>query len=228
MKTHLICTALGLLLATVAAAQPPGGPEPAKPERPGRDAWRGGPHPEVRELLEQVMMARLSRKLELSDEETVLLVRRFSQYRERMREMRRERRGLLRALEQKVKTAADDRRIAAALNALRRHDQRMAGLQQEVFNDAANHLTTAQQAKLYVFLNDFEQEVQRLVQEARERFRSGANRPLNRQGRPDARGPAPRGRAETESPRRSPRRGGRRPETAPRGEPAAAPDAPTQ
>ncbi len=198
----MIITMMGVFVAVFAAAQPGQGPRTAKPGNAGRDGWHGGTSPEVRELLEQVMMARLSRKLELSDEETVLLVRKFSEYRERMREMNQQRRELLRIVEQKVRTGADDTQVQAALGRLRAHDKAMAGLQQAVFDEAAASLTAAQQAKLYVFLGDFEQEVQRLIQQARERFRSG-HLPPGRQGRfGSPRGPMPEGPPAQETERR--------------------------
>lgn len=215
MKIRWTCTIAALLFAMLAAAQPPRGPEPGKPGRPGRDGWRGGAAPEVRALLEEVMMARLSRRLQLSDEETVLLVRQFSRYRERMRQMRQERRDLLRALEKKVKTGADDTQVLGALAALREHDQAMAGLQQKVFDEVAKHLRAEQQAKLYVFLGDFEEEVQRLIQQARERFRSGQI-PPGRQGRMGMRGPG-QGAPPANSPgrRRPARRSGGQPKAGP-------------
>lgn len=56
-----------------------------------------------KDMFQQVMVARLSRELELNDEETVLLVRRFLDFKEEGKNTRKERNAIVRDLKALVK-----------------------------------------------------------------------------------------------------------------------------
>ena len=171
----------------VAAAQPgPPPPEETAADRPppgdGGRFSRGGPREEhrftdemgnpvdPRELLEQVMTARLSKELALDEQQTVTLVRRFSEFREEMHSFRMERMRLLRELRTVTRNAQDEEAINATLKALLELDETVARANRNLFETASSSYTPWQRARLYIFMSEFENDMRRMVQRARERF----------------------------------------------------------
>lgn len=184
---------IAMLLAVVTAeAQPPrdqaappvhGGPGLA---RPMNDA--------TRELLEQVMMARVSKELALDEPQTVLLVRAFTEFRDQMAELRRHRNQILNDLKNLIREGKDNAAIQSKLDTLIAHDERVAAARRELYERAGADLTPWQRAKLYVFMSDFEAEVRRLVKKAQERvnrIRLEGDPGLRPPGRPGRPGPGP-------------------------------------
>lgn len=138
--------------------------------RPKQRRWRGeGPDAGTRELLEQVMIARLSQELALDDEQTVLLVRRYANFREQMRELTKQRNELLRDLKAAVKEATDTGAIEAKLDTVIAHDQKILEAKRDLYELAGTDLTAWQRAKLYLFMLEFEADVRQLLMQARER-----------------------------------------------------------
>ncbi len=144
--------------------QPPG--ELRQPRRPRRPEF--GPDAEVRELLQQVMIARVSQELALNDEQTVMMVRRFSEFREQMRELMQRRGELVQGLEHMLRDGAEGPALEERLGAITALDMEIAQARLRVFEQVGEGLTPWQRAKLYLFVSDFESEMRALVQQARE------------------------------------------------------------
>jgi len=160
------------VLATASLAFAQGGPQ--------RPRWGGGPPPghgapgdiedrDTSELLEAVMAARLAKALGLNDEQTVLMVRRFGEYKEELNDLRRRRHELLKQLRDAVHEEAPEAEIDTALKNLVEHDTKLAKHKFGAFERASEDLSVTQRAKLYVLLNEFESDMRRLIQRARER-----------------------------------------------------------
>lgn len=175
----------------VAAPPPPpqrGGPPVPPPPGPSPDKAADR---EMAGLIESVMTAKLSRELGLNEEQTVLMVRRFSEFREQLNEMKRQRQEKLKTLRAILRDGQPDAAIDAALQDLIAHDLKTLESRKNVYQKAAGSLTTSQRARLYVFISDFEGDIRRLIQKARER-QQGMNRPP-RMGPPDDMPPMPDG-----------------------------------
>lgn len=188
------------------AVDPDGGPVPRPPDareaarRPGAPG-KGGER--NRELFEQVLVARLSSELKLTDEQTVLMVRRYFDFKEENRRLRRDRAELLRSLRELVKkTPSDEAAIDAKLAELMRADDMIASLKRSFYDKLAEGLDAERRAKLYVFLQELEGELKRFAEELRERrpgagppppgeMRRGEGPPRRMEGRPAARGEGP-------------------------------------
>lgn len=160
------------VLATASLAFAQGGPQ--------RPRWGGGPPPgpgapgdiedrDTSELLEAVMAARLAKALGLNDEQTVVTVRRFGEYKEELRGLRRRRHELLKQLTVAVHDEVPEAEIDTALKNLVEHDTKLAKYKFGAFQKASENLSVTQRAKLYVFLNEFESDMRGLIQRARER-----------------------------------------------------------
>ena len=222
MKSGILTIVLVSLLLPLAAAQGPGGPPgEAGWARPmmGRRMMEGRVDPKTRELLEQVMMARISNELALDDAQTVLLVRRFSELREKVQQLRRQRAKLAGELREAVEKKTDEAAIEEKLGALLELDKAAMALKSEMTARAGEGLTPWQRAKLYLFMEDFDSDMRRLLmraQEGRGRFkdpggetgprgpgrRGEAGRPGGMQGRPglSGKGKGPRAPVQQETP----------------------------
>jgi hypothetical protein len=194
MKSFCMLVLMTLVLG-VACAQPP---DPAPPSGGGQPAMAPPPpatpekeaDAEVNELIQSVMAAKLSKELGLNEEQTVLMVRRFSEFREQLGALKRERQEKLKALRIALREHQPDETVERALDDLIAHDLKTLEFRKDVYQKAAGNLSVSQRAKLYVFISDFEGDMRRLIQKAREP-RQGINRPA-RLG-PPPEGPPPPG-----------------------------------
>jgi hypothetical protein len=198
MRTKLIAIALlcGVAWAWTACGQEPPPPPPAPEEMEGpplagpeEDQPVLPPSPEderdIRDLVQMVMIARLAKALDLTDEQTILMTRRIEKFREESEAIAKERRELARDLRQSIRANAPEDEIAAKFKALVAQDEQIAKQKGASFEELSQGLSTAQQAKLYIFLSDFQGELRRLVHRARQRGGFGGGMP----GAPFGEGP---------------------------------------
>lgn len=123
---------------------------------------------EIREMVTTVMMARMSRELELTDEQTVLMVRNFAELRDTLSKLGEERGDLIETLREKVDNNAPEAEIVPLLNRLMAVDDDRDAARRDTYAKAGADLTIAQKAKLYIFVQDFEWHMRRLIMKARE------------------------------------------------------------
>ncbi len=126
---------------------------------------------EPRDLLEQVMIARLSTELALDDAQTVLLVRRYMALRQEIASLRRDRAEAERTLRAALEGDASEEQVAERLQALQAIDQALLDARRRGFDEIAGGLTTWQEARLYLFFSDFENNVRRWMSEVQRRVR---------------------------------------------------------
>ena len=187
----VLCCSFGLVSTAWAQEQAP------KPAGADLSANRGGDDRDTREMVEMILAAKLAKELELNDEQTVLMLRRLSEFREQVSASRKQRQEILKALKAGVKAGEPDAQIEAKLNELVVQDVKMAEFRKTAYEKACEGLSIAQRAKLYVFLNEFENDMRKLVQQARERnaHRLGRamepSRPLEGSPARPPRGPEP-------------------------------------
>lgn len=175
----------------------PADAQAAAPAKPAGERRRTGPGQETRQLLEQVMIARLSKELALDDEQTVLLVRRFAEQKQEIVSLNRERQTRMRALSAAVDEGKDEDLIEERLAAVRDIDTKLHIAKTATLESLGEGLTSWQRARLYLFLMQFESDMKRLLQQARERSQpAGEGRP-GRRNNPSA--PQPASDADTET-----------------------------
>lgn len=184
MKTtrNTLLAVLVLLTAYVpAVAQPP----EALPTETLQDAPPGPPPQlveENRDMMQQVMVSRLTRDLGLNDEQSLLVMRRFGELGEQQRELRRKRMAVIQKLRPVLKRQQNEEALKQLMNELEGIKRESAASEQtlrKAFEDM--NLDIWQKAKVELFLNDFESQMRRIVQQAQGR-RPGMADP--RQGRP--------------------------------------------
>ncbi len=150
---------------------------------------------DIRELIEALMMVRLSRALDLSDEETVLFIRKNSAHRSQFLQHKRRRAEVRRELRESLSAKADDATVKAKLDEIMRLEAAIAQTTCTMIEESQKDLTLDQAAKLYLFIGDFDNELRQLVMRARERSSQnhGQSRPPTSAGRPHAPRDRPKG-----------------------------------
>jgi len=179
MKTYLAgLLMLGALIASAGSIAQQAPPPPAPPTAGQPPTAPSSPPPpavqddaELNSLLETVMAARLAKELKLNDEQSVVMVRRLGDYREQLAELRKKRMELTKELRATIKAGAPDADIEPKLDAIMKLDQETVEIRHQAYNRTAEGLSTAQRAKLYLFISEFQTEMKRLAQVARERVR---------------------------------------------------------
>ena len=151
--------------AEAAVPQPPepGGPRPEGPPRPGE----AGTDRDIRGLVESIMAARLAEELGLNDEQTVLMIRRLSEFRKEMNERKKQRSELLKELRTVLQEGKPDEEITAKLDGLLKYDKESVEFKRGIYEKACEGLAVAQRAKMYVFLDQFEADMRKLIEKAR-------------------------------------------------------------
>ena len=144
---------------------------------PGQMPGDMGPNPmegrRAAELVQTLIIARLSEELGLNDEQTVLLVRRLKEFREQTTELKKKRQELIEGLKKSIAAGEGDKVIEEKLNALTANDTEAVEQKRAMIDKVGADLTVTQRAKLYVALSDFEQDMRRMIQRAREEARGG-------------------------------------------------------
>jgi hypothetical protein len=177
---------------SIADAQPEIRPRP-EIMRPGPDnAFEipdvGPGNPRAREVLEKVLIARLSEDLALDDAQTVLLVRRYTEVREKLAALRQQRQEKMRELREAVEANEDNDKLTSMLEGLQALDREMEKTKQAAFDTMSVDLTPWQKARLYIFFSEFEAQMRRWLMEVR-RERAGQRGPG--EGRPAPRSDKP-------------------------------------
>ncbi len=132
------------------------------------------------ELVETLMMVRMSRALGLTDDETVVMIRRIGTYKDQVYALKWKRGRTLDELRQGVSGNASEEFIASRLDMLLDQDESIVSLTRTMIEEAQKDLTIEQTAKLYLFIGDFEQEMHQLILRAKElssRYKAGDTPP---------------------------------------------------
>jgi hypothetical protein len=182
----LVCAlALCVSLAAAQAAEPPR-VNPLEFNAPGAGLALRPDNPRAREVLEKVLIARLSEDLALDDAQTVLLVRRYTEVREKLGALRQKRNEKLRELREAVESNQESDRLSVLLDEMHAIDREMEETKRSSFDTMSADLTPWQKARLYIFLSEFEGQLRRWLNEVRrERAGQRENRPQQRPDKPE-------------------------------------------
>jgi len=127
-------------------------------------------------LFDGLLMAQLSRALELTAEETILLFRCVGSYKDQLHEMKWQVGGARAALRGALDRGTPDAEIEKALEDLLLQEEAVADLVGLMVTEAQKDVSLAQSARLYLFVGDFEDYVRRLLNGVNE-MRSAPSNP---------------------------------------------------
>lgn len=118
---------------------------------------------EMRDMVRTLMMLQLAKVLELSPEETVLVLQRVSQYRDKLYQMKvqiaQERESLATLLDANAK----DDMVATKLDDMLLQEEAIADLIRVLVTEAEKDIGLIKAAKLYLFVEDFEDRIRMMV-----------------------------------------------------------------
>ncbi|HOQ31169.1 MAG TPA: hypothetical protein PLA12_01515 [Candidatus Hydrogenedens sp.] len=131
-----------------------------------------GPPPEgdlpAREILEQVLLAKVAKQLKLNDEQTVILVRRFNEQKEVLFEKTQQRNNLANELRKQIhdKTKANPKELEEKFSRLLKMDMELAELKQKWIDNISIDLPLESKVQLYLLFSDFENEIRKFLRKA--------------------------------------------------------------
>ncbi|MCC6796805.1 MAG: hypothetical protein IT366_16930 [Candidatus Hydrogenedentes bacterium] len=174
-KFFIAVCAFALCVAP-ALSQPDASPKPkedvksAVAEDGSRHEGPGGiPDDELREMVSTILMVRVSRDLDLTDEQTVILVKHMQEMRDELSKLYEERDVAMKALRDLVANdSATDDAINAKLQELISLEEKRAGAKRVAFEKLSAGLTTKQKGKLFVTLQDFEMQMRKMMSRAKD------------------------------------------------------------
>lgn len=127
----------------------------------------------VRELINMVMTVRLAKRLDLSDEQTLLFARHVGTYKDELLALKGKRARTTRHLRGILDGDAPEEAVTERLEKLLNLEHEIAELTGKLVKEAEKEFDVGQTAKLYLFLGDFENDMRRLIRRAqrlRERY----------------------------------------------------------
>ncbi|MGC8738585.1 MAG: hypothetical protein ACP5UA_08065 [Candidatus Hydrogenedens sp.] len=151
---------------------PPGDRNPPPLPGPGIYPEPIGPPPEgdlpAREILEQVLLAKVAKQLNLNDEQTVILVRRFYEQKEVLSEKIQQRNNLANELHKLIrdKTKGNPKELEEKFSRLLKMDMELAELRQKWIDNISMELPLESKIQLYLLISDFENEVRKFLRKA--------------------------------------------------------------
>ncbi|MCC6155549.1 MAG: hypothetical protein IT367_17400 [Candidatus Hydrogenedentes bacterium] len=178
----------------------------AGPGGPHSEGLGGIPEDELREMVSTILMVRVSRNLDLTDEQTVVLVKHMQEMRDELSKLYEARDAAMTSLRESLDNeATTDDAVDAKLKELMGIEEKRASAKREAFEKLSAGLTTKQKGKLFVTLQDFEMQMRKMMSRAkdmgedaiRERFKNWErgeghgpmDRPMVREFMKNRRGP---------------------------------------
>jgi hypothetical protein len=198
-RTIAAALAIGAL-AIPAVGEPDNAPPKAEhqagtQEGPRHEGQGGLKDDEIRDMVSTIMMVRVSRSLELSDEQTVILVKHMQEMREETSKLYRQRDDVMASLRAQVgNEGATDDEVNAKLQELISIEDKRHQVKKDAFDKISAGFTAKQKAKLFITLQEFEGQMRRMVQRAKEMGEDALREKIQEWNRGDGppRGPADR------------------------------------
>ena len=167
-----LCTVCGFAQETVgpkpepSAAETPVPPPTAHRQHVGKSKLEDKT---TKELISAVIMGRLAKELDLKPEETALMVQSFETFKDKVQNIKRQRAEMVKELKAAVAANVSDEEISTKLERLIELDKKIADSRLEFFRANSQNLPPSKKAKLYFFAGEFENDMKKLMMNARER-----------------------------------------------------------
>ncbi len=122
------------------------------------------------EVLEQIMLARIAKQLNLNDEQTVLLVRKFNEQRELLEKKNKQRNEIANDIKKLLQGESDEnaKELEEKLNLLVKTDIEIAELKYKWMDNLTMDLPLNSKVQLYLFFSDFENEIRKFLRKTYE------------------------------------------------------------
>lgn len=178
MKLLTLAVALAMVsMPAFAQRQMPGPPSDDRQRDAGGiapDQGRGGPPPaerrdEVRKKIEALRIWRLTEELDLDEKTAAKFLPAIGVISQKRNELMRENMEAQRELRLYLEAARpDEKKIKAALDRLEKNQHELSKLQEKEIEATKDHLTVEQQARYFLFQQDFQREMREMISGARD------------------------------------------------------------
>ena len=118
------------------------------------------------ELVDLMMVVRISRLLELNDDESVTLFGRMHKYLDALHRLKWDRGAIQHYLRIDIETDADEEVIREKLDRAVNLEIQIAGVLKKLVQESGKQLTAKQEAQLFLFSFDFESEIRKFIRQA--------------------------------------------------------------
>lgn len=176
MKRFLSIVAL-LALGWPLLAQPL--PGPGRPRPDSLCPPECHPEPRERQMLEAVRITRMTEALNLSQDQTARFFPKLKQLEDDHRQMRRRHRELVARLEEMMQRKVAEKDLRSRLDSIDRLRQESMMRMERIHRELDTILTLEQRARWRVFEENFDDEIRRMVMQAKEKRFRRTNAPGN-------------------------------------------------
>lgn len=130
----------------------------------------------VYDLIQSYMLVRLKTTLDLTDVQTLNLMKRIGIYKEQLPRLKFQKALLISQLRNRLAQSAPEELIQENLTQLLENDQKTVETLRSMITDAGDELAAPQRAKLYLFVGDFEDDIRRMAFHAQRMNQEGHQR----------------------------------------------------
>jgi hypothetical protein len=179
IRILIITIAIAMVSSLCIAQKQPAEEEAFREIQTHQDAFLselGMDEQEVYKLIQSYMLVRLKDSLDLTDIQTVNLMKRIGDYKERLPRLKFYKGLLIAKLRILLKNSAPDKSVQNTLTELLDNEEKTVETLHNMITQAADDLTVAQRAKLYLFVGDFEEDIRRMAHHAQRMNQQGHQR----------------------------------------------------
>jgi len=155
-KVLLIMLAAGLMLPSLVQAQMRRG-------NPGMRQQRMERLKDTRDMIEDLRIVRLTKELNLTDQQLAKLLPRFREAQAAHREYPQKRMGLIKDMDDLLNGKASEKDLQAKLSEMERLENDFQSKERETRRELLGQLSVEQQARFFVFQENFEREIRELI-----------------------------------------------------------------
>lgn len=127
----------------------------------------GAGEQDLYDLIQQYMLVRIKNVIDLTNVQTIELMKRAGGYKDQLTRLKFQRGMLIAQLHMQTDGNADESHIAATLDNILANEQQTVVTLGKLVSESGSILSVPQQAQLYLFVGDFEQDIRRMATHAK-------------------------------------------------------------
>ena len=131
---------------------------------------------ELYDLIQSYMLVRIKRTLDLTDVQTLNLMKRVGKYKDQLTRLKFNEGLLVSQLRMLLSTSSTEASIQESLTQLLDNEQKTVATLLSMVTEAGDELSVAQRAQLYLFVGDFEEDIRRMAFHAQRLNQEGHQR----------------------------------------------------
>jgi hypothetical protein len=131
---------------------------------------------ELFDLVQSYMLVRMKKTLDLTDVQTINLMKRVGVYKDQLTRLKFHKGLLVSQLRMNLAQTAPESKIQTNLSALLENEQKTVETLRSMISESGDELSVTQRANLYLFVGDFEEDIRRMAMHAQRMNQEGHRR----------------------------------------------------